>query len=147
MHFNTFGGNPLACAVGMEVLDIIDEEKIQENAHVVGTHFLAGMRQLMDKYDFLGDVRGKGLMIGFEMSENRDPRKPLDPALVSQIWEDCKADGVLLGRGGAYGQTYRVKPPMCVTKEDIDFAVDTFDRACARVAGNTAYAPPIVASK
>ena len=58
LHFNTFGGNPMACRVGMEVLDVIDDEKLQENSHVVGTYFLERMRKLMDKYDFIGDVRG-----------------------------------------------------------------------------------------
>ena len=147
LHFNTFGGNPLACAIGMEVLDIIDDENLQQNSHVVGEYFIAGMRKLMDKYDFIGDVRGAGLMIGFEMSEDRDPRKPLAPALVSQIWEDLKEDGILLGRGGHVGQTFRVKPPMCVTKANIDRTIDSFDRACSRVAGNTSHAPPVHATK
>lgn len=147
LHFNTFGGNPLACAIGMEVLDVIDEENLQHNSHVVGEYFISGMKKLMDKYDFLGDVRGSGLMIGFEMSEDRDPRKPFDTNLVSQIWEDLRKDGILLGRGGVFGQTFRVKPPMCVTKEDIDATIDSFDRACAKVAGNTIHAPPIYAAK
>ena len=59
LHFNTFGGNPLACAVGMEVLNVIEDEKIQENCSHVGDYYLHKMRQLMDKYEFIGDVRGK----------------------------------------------------------------------------------------
>lgn len=143
MHFNTFGGNPLACAVGMEVLNVIEDEKLQENSHIVGEYFISKMKNLMNKYDFLGDVRGRGLMIGFEMSKDRNPKTPLDTALVSQIWEDVKSDGVLLGRGGVVGQTFRVKPPMCVTKEDIDMTVDSFDRACSRVAGNNTFVPNV----
>lgn len=133
LHFNTFGGNPMACRVGMEVLDVIDDEKLQENSHIVGTYFLEKMHKLMDKYDFIGDVRGMGLMLGFEMSENRDPTRPLAAAQVNKIWNECKDEGVLFGKGGAYGQTFRVKPPMCVNKEDIDFAVDVFDHACSKI--------------
>ena len=59
LHFNTFGGNPLACAVGMEVLNVIEDEKLQENCSHVGDYYLHKMRQLMDKYEFIGDVRGK----------------------------------------------------------------------------------------
>ena len=76
-------------------------------------------------------------MIGFEMSENRDTKAPLRADLVSQIWEGCRENGVLLGRGGLWGQTFRVKPPMCVTREDIDNAVDVFDHECSKIQGNS----------
>ena len=59
LHFNTFGGNPLACAVGMEVLNVIEDEKIQQNCEHVGEYYIAKMKKLMDKYEFIGDVRGK----------------------------------------------------------------------------------------
>ena len=133
LHFNTFGGNPLACAVGMEVLDVIEDEGLQQNCVYVGEYFISEMKKLQDKYEFLGDVRGKGLMIGFEMSENRTSKKPLRPELVSQIWEGMREEGVLLGRGGLWGQTFRVKPPMCVTREDIDHCVSAFDHQCSKI--------------
>merc|ERR1711970_1451392 len=133
LHFNTFGGNPLACAVGMEVLNVIEDERMQENCSHVGDYYLHKMRQLMDKYEFIGDVRGKGLMIGFEMSEERTTQKPLRGELVQQIWEGCKDEGVLFGRGGLWGQTFRVKPPMCITRDDIDRAVAVFDAECAKI--------------
>ena len=64
LHFNTFGGNPMASAVGLAVLEVIEEEKLQENSKVVGTYLLEQLIQLVDKYEIVGDVRGKGLMIG-----------------------------------------------------------------------------------
>ena len=76
-------------------------------------------------------------MIGFEMSENRDTKEPLRPELVSQIWEGVREHGVLLGRGGLWGQTFRVKPPMCVTRADIDHAVEAFDLECSKIQGNS----------
>ena len=71
IHFNTFGGNPLACSVASAVLDVIDEEKLQENCATVGTYFLNELAKLRDEFEIVGDVRGKGLMIGVELVENK----------------------------------------------------------------------------
>ena len=98
---------------------MIEDEKIQQNCEHVGEYYIAKMKKLMDKYEFIGDVRGKvkitsfflnlkinlqGLMIGFEMSEDRQSKKPLRGELVSQIWEGAKEQGVVFGRGGLWGQ-------------------------------------------
>lgn len=107
LHFNTFGGNPMASAVGMAVLEVIEEEKLQKNSLVVGTHFLKELEKLRDKHSIVGDVRGKGLMIGVEMVEDRTTRQPLAPANMSQIWEDCREMGVLIGKGGVHGNVRR----------------------------------------
>jgi len=77
LHFNTFGGNPMACAVGSAVLDVIDEEKLQENCANVGTYFLEELAKLKDEFEIVGDVRGKGLMIGVEMVENKKNKKAI----------------------------------------------------------------------
>lgn len=103
LHFNTFGGNPMASAVGIAVLDVIEEEKLQKNSHVVGTHFLQELDKLRDKHAVIGDVRGKGLMIGVELVEDRNTRQPMQPANFSDIWEDCREMGLLLGKGGLHG--------------------------------------------
>jgi alanine-glyoxylate transaminase/(R)-3-amino-2-methylpropionate-pyruvate transaminase len=71
LYFNTFGGNPMACAVGSAVLDVIDEEKLQENCHVVGSYFLSELAKVRDEFEIVGDVRGKGLMIGVELVESK----------------------------------------------------------------------------
>ncbi|XP_021235653.1 alanine--glyoxylate aminotransferase 2, mitochondrial [Numida meleagris] len=132
LHFNTFGGNPLACVVGSAVLDAIEEDSLQKNSKDVGTYMLQELAKLRDKFEIVGDVRGKGLMIGIEMVKDKDSRHPLPSEEISQIWEDCKDMGVLIGRGGLYNQTFRVKPPMCITKEDVDFAVEVIHTALER---------------
>ncbi|TRY73353.1 hypothetical protein TCAL_14636 [Tigriopus californicus] len=109
IHFNTFGGNPMASAVGIAVLDALKEDRCQENSA-----------------NTIGDVRGKGLMIGIEMVEDKDSRKPLAGAKMMAVWEDVKNMGVLLGKGGLNGNVFRIKPPMCITKEDVNVALEIF---------------------
>lgn len=103
LHFNTYGGNPLASAVGIAVLDVIEEEKLQENSLEVGTYFLKALEDLKQRYDIIGDVRGKGLMIGIEFVSDRVAKTPLSVPHVLEIWETCKDLGVLFGRGGING--------------------------------------------
>ncbi|MCI4387013.1 hypothetical protein PGIGA_G00069240 [Pangasianodon gigas] len=129
LHFNTFGGNPVACGIASAVLDAIKEDRIQENCAVVGTHLLKELAKLRDKYEIVGDVRGKGLHIGVEMVKDKESRDPLPSDAMTEILEDTKDMGVLIGRGGIYGQTLRIQPPMCVTKEDADFFLAVFDQA------------------
>uniref|UniRef100_A0A8C0EMD5 Alanine--glyoxylate aminotransferase 2, mitochondrial n=1 Tax=Bubo bubo TaxID=30461 RepID=A0A8C0EMD5_BUBBB len=132
LHFNTFGGSPLACVVGAAVLDAIEEDGLQKNSEDVGTYMLLELAKLRDEFEVVGDVRGKGLMIGVEMVTDKDSRHPLPAEEISQIWEDCKDMGVLIGRGGLYSQTFRIKPPMCINKKDVDFAVEVFHTALQR---------------
>ncbi|KAM5168651.1 alanine--glyoxylate aminotransferase 2, mitochondrial isoform 1-T1 [Callospermophilus lateralis] len=129
LHFNTFGGNPLACAIGSAVLEVIEEEKLQENCQEVGTYMLLKLAKLRDEFDIVGDVRGKGLMIGIEMVQDKMSRQPLPLQEVSQIHEDCKNMGLIVGRGGIFSQTFRIAPPMCITKPEVDFAVEVFRSA------------------
>ncbi|XP_004583825.2 alanine--glyoxylate aminotransferase 2, mitochondrial [Ochotona princeps] len=126
LHFNTFGGSPLACAIGSAVLEVIQEEKLQENSNEVGTYALQKFAQLRDEFDIVGDVRGKGLMIGMEMVQDKMSRQPLPIEEVNQIHEDCKNLGLLVGRGGLFSQTFRIAPPMCIAKAEADFAVEVF---------------------
>ncbi|XP_052444204.1 alanine--glyoxylate aminotransferase 2, mitochondrial [Carassius gibelio] len=129
VHFNTFGGNPLACAVASSVLDTIKEDKMQENSAEVGTYLLTELAKLRDKYEIIGDVRGKGLQIGVEMVKDKASRDPLPPEDIAEIFEDTKDMGVLIGKGGLYGQTFRIKPPMCISKDDADFFLAVFNQA------------------
>nr|XP_046230201.1 alanine--glyoxylate aminotransferase 2, mitochondrial-like isoform X2 [Scatophagus argus] len=128
-HFNTFGGNPVACAIASSVLDTIEEDGIQQNCHTVGTYMMTGLAKLRDKYEIIGDVRGKGLHIGVEMVKDKASRAPLFPEAMREILEDVKDMGVLIGKGGVYGQTFRIQPPMCITKEDVNFFLAVFDKA------------------
>ncbi|KAJ8664436.1 hypothetical protein QAD02_006098 [Eretmocerus hayati] len=129
-YFNTFGGNPVACAVGSAVLDVIEEEGLQENALKVGTHMLLELADLQTEFpEVVGDVRGKGLMIGVELVADPDTRQPLHADQFAQIFEDIKDAGVLCGKGGVRGNVIRLKPPLCVTKEDADYTIEALRSA------------------
>jgi len=127
-HFNTFGGNPVACAQGRAVLEIIEREKLQENSLTIGSRLLAGLNHLKEKHKLIGDVRGKGLMLGIELVKDRQSKEPAKEA-SAQILERCKEMGLLLGKGGLWGQTIRFSPPMCVNEQDADFLLEVLDRA------------------
>ncbi|KAJ8877938.1 hypothetical protein PR048_022397 [Dryococelus australis] len=132
LHFSTFGGNPVASAVGLAVLEVIKEEKLQQRSHDVGTYLLQQLAGLRDKFECVGDVRGKGLMIGVEMVEDKDSRRPLPAKSFLDVWEDCKDMGLLLGRGGLSGNVFRIKPPMCITKADADFTIAVLEKALCK---------------
>jgi len=127
-HFNTFGGNPVACAQGRAVLEIIEREKLQENSLTIGSRLLAGLNQLKEKHKLIGDVRGKGLMLGVELVKDRQSKEPAKEA-SAQILERCKEMGLLLGKGGLWGQTIRFSPPMCVNEQDAEFLLEVLDLA------------------
>ncbi|KAK3746895.1 hypothetical protein RRG08_030306 [Elysia crispata] len=129
LHFNTFGGNPVACAVGSAVLDVIDEEKTQALCADVGTYFIQALDSLRSEFEIIGDIRGKGLMIGVELVKDKVSRDPLPGDEVASIWEDTKEMGVLIGKGGLFGNCLRIKPPMCLTKADVDYSLAVLRRA------------------
>jgi alanine-glyoxylate transaminase/(R)-3-amino-2-methylpropionate-pyruvate transaminase len=127
-HFNTFGGNPVVTAQGTAVLEVIEREKLQENALNIGNHILAGLNRLKEKHNLIGDVRGKGLMLGIELVKDRQSKEPAKDE-CAQILETCKELGLLLGKGGLWGQTIRFSPPMCLNEKDADFLLEVLDRA------------------
>ncbi|XP_077479225.1 alanine--glyoxylate aminotransferase 2, mitochondrial [Stigmatopora argus] len=129
IHFNTFGGNPLACSIASSVLDTIKEEGLQKNSLELGTYMMTELAKLRDKYEIIGDVRGKGLQIGVEMVQDKASRRPLPYQDMAAIFEDIKDMGVLIGKGGVYGQTFRIKPPMCITLEDVNFFLSVFNKS------------------
>src|SRR5207248_2457306 len=102
IHFNTFGGNPVVCAIGKAVLEVIEREKLQENALKLGGIILKGLQQLKGKYKIIGDVRGKGLMLGVEMVKDRATKEPAK-AECSQVLEYAREMGLLLGKDGLWG--------------------------------------------
>lgn len=132
IHFNTFGGNPVSMAAGLAVLEVIDEEGLQENARKVGGHLLQGLRRLQKRHRLIGEVRGLGLMLGVELVTDRAIRTPASLETLDLL-EAARELGVLMGKGGLDGNVLRIKPPMCITVEDADFAVDVLDRALSRV--------------
>jgi len=132
IHFNTFGGNPVACAIGQAVLEVIDEEGIQRRCAEVGAHAKAGLERLMQKHDVIGDVRGRGLMLGVELVKDRASKEPAKQE-TARVLEMAKELGLLIGKGGLHGNVLRIKPPMCVTHADMDFMLEALDIAFARL--------------
>jgi alanine-glyoxylate transaminase / (R)-3-amino-2-methylpropionate-pyruvate transaminase len=130
IHFNTFGGNPVVCAMGKAVLDVIDSEKLQENCFTMGGYILKGLEKLKAKHDLIGDVRGRGLMLGIELVKDRATKEPAK-AECAQILERAREMGLLLGKGGLHGSVIRFAPPMCITKADAEFMLEVFGEAFA----------------
>jgi alanine-glyoxylate transaminase/(R)-3-amino-2-methylpropionate-pyruvate transaminase len=132
IHFNTFGGNPVCCAIGKAVLEVIDREGLQENSLKVGNQLLAGLRELQSKHAIIGEVRGRGLMIGVELVKDRVTKEPAK-AECAQVFETSREFGLLIGKGGLHGNVLRIKPPMCITEADAGFMLEVLDAALARL--------------
>lgn len=132
IHFNTFGGNPVVCAMGKAVLEVIEREKLQENSLKLGGYILAGLEKLKEKHSIIGDVRGKGLMLGIELVKDRGSKEPAK-AECAQVLENCRELGLLVGKGSLQGNTIRFAPPMCITQADADFMLVAFNEAFARL--------------
>jgi alanine-glyoxylate transaminase/(R)-3-amino-2-methylpropionate-pyruvate transaminase len=128
IHFNTFGGNPVVCAQGRAVLQVIDREGLQENSLQVGNHLRKGFHELAAKHNVIGDVRGKGLMLGIELVKDRTTKEPAKEE-CARVFETAKDLGLLVGKGGLFGNTLRIKPPMCITHADADFMLEALDVA------------------
>jgi alanine-glyoxylate transaminase/(R)-3-amino-2-methylpropionate-pyruvate transaminase len=132
IHFNTFGGNPVSCAIGKAVLEIIDREGLQERCRVLGDQLLTGLLKLHAKYPVVGDVRGAGLMAALEFVTDRATKEPNKSACV-RVFERARELGALVGKGGLYGNIIRITPPMCVTDADIDFLIEVLDTALSEL--------------
>ena len=133
IHFNTFGGNPVVSAIGKAVLEVIERENLQENALTQGNHLLAGLEKLKAKHPIIGDVRGKGLMLGIELVKDRQTKEPAK-AECAQVLELAREMGLLLGKGGLQGSVIRIAPPMCITRADADFLLEALDAAFSALA-------------
>jgi alanine-glyoxylate transaminase / (R)-3-amino-2-methylpropionate-pyruvate transaminase len=123
LHVNTFGGNPVSMTQGLATLEVIDHEHIQENAKVVGQHLKDRLLELQMRQPLIGEVRGLGLMLGVELVRDRQTKEPATTE-TADIVERCRERGLLLGKGGLCGNVLRIKPPMCLTKDDADFLTD-----------------------
>lgn len=128
IHFNTFGGNPVSCAIGRAVLDVIDRENLPANCRALGDRLLNGLRQLQTTFPIIGDVRGMGLMVALEFVTDPFSKEP-HPAFCAQIVEALRDKGVLVGKGGLSGNIIRITPPMCLSAADIDFLLTALEEA------------------
>jgi 4-aminobutyrate aminotransferase-like enzyme/Ser/Thr protein kinase RdoA (MazF antagonist) len=125
-YFNTYGGNPVSCAIGQAVLDVIRDERLQHRAFDVGSHLVGGLRALMPRWPLIGDVRGLGLFVGVELVRDRDSREPAgaEAGLVANRMRDR---GVLVSTDGPFHNVLKIKPPLCFTARDADRLVRTLD--------------------
>ena len=130
IHFNTFGGNPVSMAQGRAVLKVIEQEGLQKNSLEIGAYLTAGFNKLAEKHSIIGEVRGKGLMLGVELVKDRCTKEPAS-AECAEVFERCKDLGLLIGKGGLKGNTLRIKPPMCIHKADANFMLETIGEAMA----------------
>lgn len=129
-YFNTFGGNPVSCAVGLAVLEVIREEGLQERARTLGSRMLEGFRTLAERHALVGDVRGEGLFLGVELV--RDP-ETLEPAAAeaAELCDRMREEGILLSTDGPLRNVLKVKPPLALSERDVDRTVDALDRVLA----------------
>lgn len=116
-YFNTFGGNPVACAAGLAVLDVMRDESLQENARVVGEQLLAGLRELQQKFPLIGDVRGMGLFIGAELVRDRVTLEPAT-AEAAHIANRLRERGILISTDGPCHNVLKIRPPTCFSADD-----------------------------
>jgi alanine-glyoxylate transaminase/(R)-3-amino-2-methylpropionate-pyruvate transaminase len=128
IHFNTFGGNPVACAQARAVLEVIEREGLQANSLKIGGYLKAGFGKLAEKHALIGDIRGLGLMLGIELVKDRKTKEPAKEECAA-VFEACKDLGLLIGKGGLWGNTLRIKPPMIFTESDADFMLAVLDEA------------------
>lgn len=124
--FSTFGGNPVACAAGLAVLDVLEEEHLQENALRVGTYLKNGLQRLQERYKLIGDVRGLGLFLGVDLVLDRDTREAaaLQASYVVNRLREC---GILTGTDGPHHNVIKLRPPLVFTEKDADLFVKTLD--------------------
>ncbi|UXK12294.1 aspartate aminotransferase family protein [Erwinia pyrifoliae] len=129
-YFNTFGGNPVAMAAAQAVLKVIKEEELQEHSRVVGAKLLAELAMLKDKYECVGDVRGSGLFIGFELVKDKASKTP-DKQLALDVTEMLRENRVLTSVAGPYGNVLKLRPPLAFQQSDIDWLVGALDKSLA----------------
>ena len=133
-YFNTFGGNPVSCAVGLAVLEVIEEEGLRERALDVGRHFRDGLSSLARDHAIIGDVRGMGLFLGVELVRDRATLEPATAGAAAVV-NEMRERGILLSTDGPLENVIKIKPPMTFTREDADRVVTELDAALSAVAG------------
>lgn len=131
-YFNTFGGNPVSMITGLAVLDVIQEEEMQQHALETGNYLMNGLKELMNKYPIISDVRGHGLFIGAEMVKDRITMEPAIPE-IDIVVEKLKAKGYLLSTDGPLHNVLKIKPPMPFNKQNADEMVELLDIALSEL--------------
>jgi taurine-pyruvate aminotransferase len=128
---NTYGGHPAAAAVALRNIEILEAENLADRSASMGAYLLDGLRTLM-RHQIVGDVRGKGLLLGVELVKDRTTKEPVGPAQITSLIDFCRENGLIAGRSGGgrrYGNTIVFCPPLVITKAECDRIVDILDRA------------------
>jgi alanine-glyoxylate transaminase/(R)-3-amino-2-methylpropionate-pyruvate transaminase len=132
-YFNTYGANPVSCAAGRAVLQVLAEEKLQENAKVVGAALGDALARLHQKYEIIGQVRGRGLMQAIELVEDRETRAPA-AAATAAVFERTREAGIVVSKSGAHRNILRMVPPMCLSLDDVPAIEAALDDCFAHAA-------------
>jgi 4-aminobutyrate aminotransferase len=132
LTFSTFGGNPVTCAASLATIRVIEENDLPRNARTVGDYLREKLEELKQKHAVIGDVRGMGLMQAIECVKDRKTKEP-DPQSVARVFEETRKRGVLIGKGGLYGNVIRIGPPLVATRSDIDQLVAALDGAFSEI--------------
>jgi 4-aminobutyrate aminotransferase-like enzyme/Ser/Thr protein kinase RdoA (MazF antagonist) len=134
--FSTFGGNPVACAAGLAVLDVLDDEKLQQNATTVGSQWISDLCKLQEKFPLIGDVRGSGLFLGIDLVADRESRAPATKQ-ASYIVNRLREDGILAGTDGPHHNVIKLRPPLCFTTENANHFTATFAKILSEIAASS----------
>lgn len=132
LTISTFGGNPVTAVAARAVIDVIEEENLLENCDKVGAYFRGKLEELQRKFPLIGDVRGMGLMQGLELVRDRETKEPA-AAETNELMERARVHGLLIGRGGLYGNVIRLAPPLNIGKSDVDEAIRILDQSFTEV--------------
>ncbi len=134
LFFNTFGSDPYQTMQAKVTMDIIRDEKLIENARQQGAHLLDGFRELQKKHRLVGDARGRGLLLGIELVRDRKTKEHA-PAETSELMELCREKGLLIGKGGLFGNVVRVAPPLTITRGQCDQLLKVLDESLHQIEG------------
>jgi 4-aminobutyrate aminotransferase len=129
-HLSTFGGNPVTATAILATIDVIEKRKLVQNAEKMGLYLGDRLNGLKEKYRAIGEVRGMGLIQGLEIVK---AKKEPAPDFVTEIFESTKEEGLLIGKGGLYGNVIRIAPPLTIGKGDIDQAIQIMDRGFEKI--------------
>ena len=124
--FSSFGGNPVSCAIGQAVLDVLKEEQLQQHAKETGDYYIHRLNELKLKHECIGDVRGSGLFIGFEFVKNPLTLEP-DTELAQKVKNELRERFILVSTDGPYENVIKSKPPLCFSKENVDEVIENLD--------------------
>jgi len=130
MYFNTFGGNPVSCAVAMAVLDVIDDEELVDNAAEVGKYVLQGFTDLQARHEMIGDVRGSGLFFGIDLVSDRTTKAPATD-MARRIVNAMRDRRILMSKIGEHDNVLKLRPPLCFSREHADMLIEALDEVMA----------------